>query len=143
MTRARALATGVLHGERKPSVTTVAANNRLGGRGRSAAPPRNDCLAGCGKKGFCALSRLRKKAFSATCSRTLVSPRGRELKESSHPFGSAQDKLLCRVRNARVCLRPKYPFFSTLLISRCLPQTFVKFVDSYQQPPRTLPVLHE
>ena len=58
---------------------------------------------------------LRKKGISAACSLTLVSPVGREVKESSHPFGCAQDKLLSRVRNAYISIGPKPSFFRTLL----------------------------
>ena len=51
------------------------------------------------------LSGPRKKGISAACSLTLVSPGGREVKESSLPFGCAQDKLLPRVRNANISKR--------------------------------------
>src|SRR5215469_9769603 len=47
--------------------------------------------------------RLRKKGFSATCSLTLVSPRGREVKESGH--------LLCSVWNAPGLLEGTISFF--------------------------------
>src|SRR5215472_12511240 len=56
-------------------------------------------LAGCGKKNF-----------SATCSLTLVSPGGREVKESSH--------LLYRVRNARIYLRAQYLFSAPCQLSQ-------------------------
>ncbi len=52
-------------------------------------------------------NRLRKKRFSAACSLTLVSPRGREVKESSH--------LLSKVRNFRACIGPQNSFFRNLL----------------------------
>jgi len=53
------------------------------------------------------LGRLRKKGLSAACSLTLVSPRGREVKESSH--------LLSRVRNFCNFTGPPESFFRTLL----------------------------
>src|ERR1700693_4538381 len=56
-------------------------------------------------------SRLRKKGISAACSLTLVSPKGREAKESGHSFGFAQDKLLCRVRNVNIFIDCEKLFF--------------------------------
>src|SRR5271169_6551674 len=48
------------------------------------------------------LGRLRKKGIPQPAPSISSLPVGREVKESSHPFGFAQDKLLCRVRNGRI-----------------------------------------
>jgi hypothetical protein len=45
-------------------------------------------------------------------------PVGREVKESSHSFGFAQDKLLCGVRNGPIRPSLQDPFFRTLLEPR-------------------------
>jgi hypothetical protein len=60
------------------------------------------------------LSRLRKKGISTACSLTLVSSGGREVKESGHPFGCAQDKLLPRVRTSTASSTAERSFFRTL-----------------------------
>ncbi len=63
---------------------------------RTGDVTRRKALAGCGKKGL-----------SAACSLSLVSPRRREVRESSH--------LLSRVRNLHNCIGPQRSFFRTLL----------------------------
>src|SRR5580704_16459177 len=61
------------------------------------------------------LSRLRERFWSfyflilAHSQPSL--PVGREVKECSHPFGSAQDKLLCRVWNSYLRPGPQESFF--------------------------------
>jgi len=77
-------------------------------------------------------SRLRKKGISAACSLTLVSPGGREVKESGHPFGCAQDKLLPRVRNVNIFIDRGKVFFRTLLGMIKARSSMLSFNDIYR-----------
>ena len=58
-----------------------------------------------------AASRLRKKRNSAAAPSLWSLPVGREVKESNHSFGFAQDKLLCRVRNRYIRPSPQEALF--------------------------------